>query len=445
MGYYKILLADDEEEIREGIVRKLDWENIGYTVVGSAENGLEALEKAERLQPDVVITDIRMPFMDGLELGAKLRAFLPSAKLIFFSGYDDFEYAQRAIQLNAAEYILKPINAAELTETLKKLKNRMDLEFAEKRDVETLRRNYTESLPVLREQFLVGLMEGREPPERLRERADRYGIGAGAGRWAVALVRAEAMPGAVPALGGQEELAPISLKNTVEEILGNYCRFNDFYYSGCVAVLAELDPQKGISPLLTGMGEICRAAEQVLDMRVTAGVGMPCGALMQVRHSYRGANNALDYSVMPGYEKAVFIGDVEPAAPAAAQPDDEDERALVNAVKMGSEEEIRSQVNGFFTRMEGSRISLNQFRLSLMEQTAALLKILRHLRRRGGGDLRGRLQLRRRHLRLPHAGGDEALVPRELPEDGVPHPQGARRRDEAAGGKGAAVRRAAFF
>lgn len=168
MSYYKILLADDEEEIREGIVQKIDWENLGYTVVGSAENGLEALEKAEHLRPDVVITDIRMPFMDGLELGEKLRVFLPSAKLIFFSGYDDFEYAQKAIQLNAAEYILKPVNAAELTETLKKLKSRMDLEFAEKRDVETLRRNYTESLPVLREQFLVGLMEGREPAERLR-------------------------------------------------------------------------------------------------------------------------------------------------------------------------------------------------------------------------------------------------------------------------------------
>lgn len=377
MSYYKILLADDEEEIREGIVQKIDWENLGYTVVGSAENGLEALEKAEHLRPDVVITDIRMPFMDGLELGEKLRVFLPSAKLIFFSGYDDFEYAQKAIQLNAAEYILKPVNAAELTETLKKLKSRMDLEFAEKRDVETLRRNYTESLPVLREQFLVGLMEGREPAERLRGQAERYGIDPGAGQWAVALARAEAMPGGATALGGQEELAPISLRNTVEEILGNYCRFSDFYYSGCVAVLAELDPRGGISPLLSGMAEICRAAEQVLDMRVTAGVGMPCGALADVRHSYRGATNALDYSVMPGYEKVVFIGDLEPAEPAAALFDEQDERELVNAVKMDSEEEIRLQVNGSFSRMEGVRMSLNQFRLSLMEQTAELLKILR--------------------------------------------------------------------
>lgn len=376
MGYYKILLADDEEEIREGIIHKIDWETLGYTVVGSAENGLDALEKAEHLQPDVVITDIRMPFLNGLELGAKLRAFLPSAKLIFFSGYDDFEYAQKAIQLNAAEYILKPVNAAELTETLKKLKQRMDLEFAEKRDVETLRRNYTESLPVLREQFLVGLMEGREPEEKLRAQADRYGINTSAEEWTVVLLRAEAMPGEVTALGGQEELAPISLKNTLEEILGNYCRFIDFYYSGCVAVLAELGRKGGVSSLLAGMSEVCRAAEQVLDMRVTAGVGTPCRSLAEMRHSYRGANNALDYSVMPGYEKVVFIGDLEPAMPVTAQFDEQDERELVNVVKMGSEEEIGMRVNAYFARLEGSRVSLNQYRLSLMEQTAALLKVL---------------------------------------------------------------------
>ena len=377
MGYYKILLADDEEEIRDGIISKLDWANMGFLVVGSAENGLEALEKAERLQPDVVITDIRMPFMDGLEFGEKLRAFLPSTKLIFFSGYDDFEYAQKAIQLNAVEYILKPINSSELTETLKKLKEQMDLEFAEKRDVETLRRNYRESLPVLREQFLAGLMEGREPKERMRAEADRYGINASAGQRAVALVRAEALPGAVTALGGQEELAPVSLKYTGGEVLSHYCRFHDFYCSGCVAVLAELDPETGISPLLAGIGEVCRAAEQVLDMRVTAGVGMPCDALADVRRSYRGANSALDYSVMPGYEKTVFIGDVESAASATAQFDDQDERELVNAVKMGSEEEIRAQVNGFFAKLEGCRTSLNQLRLLLMEQAAALLKVMR--------------------------------------------------------------------
>ena len=97
MSLYRVILVDDEEEIREGIIQKIDWEAIGYTVVGDAENGVDALEMAEHLHPDVVMTDIKMPFMDGLELCNRLSESLPSTKLIIFSGFDDFEYAQKDV------------------------------------------------------------------------------------------------------------------------------------------------------------------------------------------------------------------------------------------------------------------------------------------------------------------------------------------------------------
>ena len=100
---------DDEAEIRDGIQRKIDWTGSGFTFVGSAENGQEALELAESLHPDVVMTDIKMPFMDGLTLGRHLTERFPGVKLVFFSGFDDSEYAQKAIQIGAAEYILKPV------------------------------------------------------------------------------------------------------------------------------------------------------------------------------------------------------------------------------------------------------------------------------------------------------------------------------------------------
>ena len=129
------MLVDDEAEIRDGIQRKIDWAGSGFTFVGSAENGQEALELAESLHPDVVMTDIKMPFMDGLTLGRHLTERFPGVKLVFFSGFDDFEYAQKAIQIGAAEYILKPVSAAELTEVLQKLRGQLDAEFAEKREI----------------------------------------------------------------------------------------------------------------------------------------------------------------------------------------------------------------------------------------------------------------------------------------------------------------------
>lgn len=155
MEYYKILLVDDELEIRDGMIQKLDWHQLGYDVAAAAENGVEALEKADQVQPDVIMTDIRMPFMDGLEFIEKVIERLPAVKIIVFSGFDDFEYAQKAINLGVEEYILKPISAKQLEESLIKLKKKMDEELARKRDIAILRRSYEESFPILREQFFT--------------------------------------------------------------------------------------------------------------------------------------------------------------------------------------------------------------------------------------------------------------------------------------------------
>ena len=154
MGLYKVLLVDDEEDIRVGISRKMDWSGLGFELVGEAENGRDALELAESVQPDVVLTDIKMPFMDGLELCSILTKRLPGSKFVVFSGFDDFEYAKQAVRMNVSEYILKPINAAELSAVLQKLKEQLDTERTERQNQETLRERYEESLPVLRSLFL---------------------------------------------------------------------------------------------------------------------------------------------------------------------------------------------------------------------------------------------------------------------------------------------------
>ena len=173
MEEYRVLLVDDEEEIRTGISRKIHWAALGLSLVGEAGNGEEALELAEQLRPDMVLTDIKMPFMDGLELCRRLRQSLPAAKLVVFSGFDDFEYARQAVGMGVSEYILKPINASELSEVLNRLKNQLDSQRLERRNMESLRRRYEESLPVLRELFYTRLLRGQLCPDPVQERAAR--------------------------------------------------------------------------------------------------------------------------------------------------------------------------------------------------------------------------------------------------------------------------------
>ena len=128
---YTVIVADDEEEIRRGIVRKVRWEELGFRVVGEAENGAEALEMVEKLEPDLLLTDIRMPFLSGIELARSVREVLPTVQIAFLSGFDDFSYAQQAIQYNIVSYMLKPISAAELEEELRNIKVVMDRKFEE--------------------------------------------------------------------------------------------------------------------------------------------------------------------------------------------------------------------------------------------------------------------------------------------------------------------------
>ena len=177
--FYTIVIADDEEQLRHSLIRRIPWEEIGFQVVGEAENGIEALEQVERLEPDLLLTDIRMPFMSGIELAREAREICPTMQIAFLSGHDDFSYAQQAIQYNIISYMLKPISSAELTEELKRIKRKIDQrfeEFASSREQEEHGRQqeflqplildaYQSSLPEREEELLKaaknsGLLEG---------------------------------------------------------------------------------------------------------------------------------------------------------------------------------------------------------------------------------------------------------------------------------------------
>lgn len=123
---YTMIIADDEAELREALVQTVDWESIGFRVVGEAENGVEALELVEKLNPDLLLTDIKMPFLSGIDLARSAREISPAMNIAFISGFDDFEYAKQAIQYNIISYILKPVSANELREEMLKIREKMD-------------------------------------------------------------------------------------------------------------------------------------------------------------------------------------------------------------------------------------------------------------------------------------------------------------------------------
>lgn len=116
----KILIVDDEPIVREGLKNNVSWQELDLRVVGCEANGKSALDVFNREQPDIILTDIRMPFMDGLELTREVKKLDPLVVVILLSAYDDFKYAQQAIRLGAFDYILKPIDIDTLKETVRR-------------------------------------------------------------------------------------------------------------------------------------------------------------------------------------------------------------------------------------------------------------------------------------------------------------------------------------
>ena len=160
MEKLKVVIVDDEERICQLIQALINWEEMGLQVEGMAHNGIDACEVVRKVRPDILIPDIRMPGCSGLELIEKVKKTCPELEIIVISGYAHFEYAQQAIKFGVGHYLLKPINRAELTETLEKLKQRIRERRESERDKEVLIQKAQKNESHMRSEFVLALFDG---------------------------------------------------------------------------------------------------------------------------------------------------------------------------------------------------------------------------------------------------------------------------------------------
>lgn len=176
MNNLKVVIADDEERICQLIQALIDWKSLNMEIAEMAHNGIEAFEAVKKVQPDILITDIRMPGLSGLELIEKVKKSCPDVEIIIISGYAHFEYAQQAIRFGVGHYLLKPINKSELIETLEKLKEKIGQRQESERDKQILLRKAQKNEDDMRSRLLTALLNGE--PVSLSEAIlqSQYGI-----------------------------------------------------------------------------------------------------------------------------------------------------------------------------------------------------------------------------------------------------------------------------
>ena len=382
MDLYKIMLVDDEEKVRTSIIKKIDWKANGFEVVGDAENGRDALEKIEMLEPNVIMTDIRMPYMDGLQLTESLRLRFPSIKVIIFSGFDDFTYAQEAIRLGVTEYILKPVNVDELTEILKKVKEKLDEEIESARDIDTLRESYKASLPVLREQFLNKLIikKGLYDESTINSYLNEYGMNIGnANKWVVCVVNIELENASINGeILKEKELIPIFVKKFIEEKLSPHYR-NEVFDSVQDAepvILVAIDDENSQTGLTNVMRDVCKSAKRVLGVGITIGIGRSCVALTDISASYKTAIDAVGYKKIIGAEDVVYIHDMEPVSTGVLRLDEKEEEDLISAIKFGGEDKIVEAVGQLAAKIDEVRVHSRQYQAYMLRILTCIMDLM---------------------------------------------------------------------
>lgn len=373
---YKMILVDDEEDVRGSIERKLDWKSLGFEIVGSVNNGDEALELTEQRHVDVVMTDIKMPFMDGLTLCAHVKKNYKNTKVVVYTGFDDFEFAREAVHLDVEEYLLKPIRAKDLEAVFRKIKENLDKEFDERRNLETLHDYYQKSLPMMQEQLLVGMLEGKFEEIQVEALIESYGMDFSAPYYCVS-VFGEDYPKEKRDVQTSQMLM-LSLMNLAKEYLEKYLRCNILMLFGRIIVIARLQDEESMSQFVYHVNQVCKMGSRMLNLKLDAGIGQAYAQKSQISTSYEEAKIAFNYRVL-GEESghAIYINDVEPKVQEAGNQEFAGISNIIHAVRFGTEEEVNASVDKFIGELYENKPSAQQYQLVLMEMITEMLKLLR--------------------------------------------------------------------
>jgi len=298
---YKMIFVDDEAIVRAGISTCVPWDEVGFQLSAVFEHGLEALEYIRENQVDVVLSDINMPRMSGLELSRVLGEKFPDIIVILLTGYDDFEYAQEAIRNQVREFILKPITRTELSSVLKTIKEELDRERDKRRTQDLLQAKLDQSFPLLKERFLCRLISDSVNIDKLPDRREFYQWVDLGSLYQIVVVK-------IPVSWSELERFSLGefLKGfTKEEDEVFFSRVEDL-----ILLLQEYDHERLKTYTGTLTSEAFDFASNLDKSMISIGCGEVVNRISLLERSYQGACSAVDYSRSMGLSQVVTVEEI---------------------------------------------------------------------------------------------------------------------------------------
>ncbi len=352
MFLYKVIVVDDEKSIRERLTRYFPWSDVGFEVVGAAENGREALVLIEQEHPDVVLTDVLMPEMTGLELAKEIKISYPDIKVIILSAYDDFKYAQDAIQYGVKGYMLKPLNKEDFYDVFNKLMGELN-EDAELKKVSASNEKWN-----TQELMLLDLIKGANLQKYTQEWSAQNPY------IRVAIFSFERV---------FKETSTFSIRQKIKELAIDFWKRYRvpvlFYGNSLILLISEQKPvlRKDLKPkillfadsLQQNLGEIFKEKSHIV-----VGVGNLAQSIQEISRSYHEAVHASSYKYFSEHETVIFREDLSANEEFENNKIIQDnivehvnsiEGKLMESVLIGEITEISNDIHRFFEALERSK------------------------------------------------------------------------------------------
>ncbi|WP_165452749.1 response regulator [Paenibacillus thalictri] len=356
---YRVLIVDDETSVRSGLRDCVDWAALGLELAGEAEDGEIALPLVAARSIHIVLTDVRMPHMDGIALAEKLRETHPSVKIIMISGFGDIDYLKSALKLDAIDYILKPVRLQELQEVLARVVLLLQEEDEARHNRLAQQMKLNQSIPLLRERYLTTLVvDGIRSHESLEEKFQLLNIDlpVQAARLGVFVIRIDDYAAALAGMPEREkQLLSFALLNISEDIVkAAYCGHTFETKPGEYVGLVHFSADHEEEQLFTTIEECRNQMNRLLKINVTIGVGCTVRDWVSLPEAYRTAAEAAEHRWFLGKNQIITMDSLAAVPGPHQQTVQLDVRSCISVLKAPNWETVERYVSEAFGKGHGA-------------------------------------------------------------------------------------------
>ncbi len=358
----KVLIVDDEATVRRGLRRTIPWQQHGFEVVGEADDGAAAIELTEELKPDIIITDICMPLMDGLEYIKLLKKKDCLSKIIILSGHDKFAFAKDAIEYGVYSYVLKPIDNNELIQLLLKAKEEIENDRKFNQEFNQLRQLIAENRLVLKERFLYDLIRGSyKDCDNLNEKMDFFQIEGLDGNIVIMVADIDNFSLIFAGLNEEErQLRKFAAVNIIENTISKYGNGYAFNGKSNQSIIiyslgrekSEFNQRRSIMLVSENIKE---SIYDQLGFTVSIGISkITCGT-SKLGEAYEEALEAVEHKSWIGKNSIIFIEDIKINNTKTFNYPIEEEQTILLGLKRSHQEMVLNGIESFFQNLSAVR------------------------------------------------------------------------------------------